>query len=456
MKIAEIEQRHLNNFQFVERAASSLSLVGIVFIIVSYSVSNAFHKPINRLVLYASVGNIFTNVATIISRDALDNPGVCKLQAFLIQLFMSADAYWTLAMACNVWLTFYQKYDAARLRKLEKYYLSACYGFPFILAFSFIFIKTEAKGPMYGNATLWCWIAGTWDIFRVACFYGPIWVSILITLAIYLRAGKDIYVKRQQLLKFHTPVSEPIILTNPFAGPNEITRTTDISVNYENVGGPTSSSSQRRDDSGVPYPAPAANPKNEFTVDISSAQGNVVNPYPYPEKSRRASMTESIIPIEPTVQISHQPRGKHNNMEANNAAWAYTKVSLLFFVAMMITWIPSSANRVYSVVHPGQISLPLQYASALVLPLQGFWNALIYTITSAKACRKLWHSIRNMRPLQYRSRRRRANFAEVDAEHHGATRSYPNKTQNRSFSEESDSMTGLKPLPRPNTKGSSL
>lgn len=278
-------------------------------------------------------------------------------------------------------------------------------------------------------------------------------VSILTTLAIYLRAGKDIYVKRQQLLKFHTPVSEPIILTNPFAGINEITRTTDISVNYENVGSP--GSSKRNDGQGIQYPAPSVNSKNAFTVDITSTQTNVPNAYPYPEKSRRASMTESIMPIEPTtVHISHQPRLKQS-MDANNAAWAYTKVSLLFFVAMMITWIPSSANRVYSVVHPGQISLHLQYASALVLPLQGFWNAFIYTITSAKACRQLWHSVRGCRPFQFRSRRR-ANFSEVDAEHHSASRSYPIKNQNRSFSEESDSMTGLKPVPRPTTKGSSL
>lgn len=86
MLVTDIDQSHLKNFQIVERAASSLSLIGIVFIIVSYSASSAFHKPINRLVLYASVGNIFTNVATIISRDAMDKAGVCKLQAFLIQL----------------------------------------------------------------------------------------------------------------------------------------------------------------------------------------------------------------------------------------------------------------------------------------------------------------------------------------------------------------------------------
>jgi hypothetical protein len=72
-------------------------------------------------------------------------------------------------------------------------------------------------------------------------------------------------------------------------------------------------------------------------------------------------------------------------MEANNAAWSYTKVAVLFFTAMLVTWIPSSANRVFSVVHPLEISPQLVFASSFVLPLQGFWNAVIYITTSWSA-----------------------------------------------------------------------
>jgi hypothetical protein len=76
--------------------------------------------------------------------------------------------------------------------------------------------------------------------------------------------------------------------------------------------------------------------------------------------------------------------------EANIAAWSYTKVAILFFTAMLVTWIPSTANRVYSVVNPGFVSPQLQFASAFVLPLQGFWNSVIYTTTSWHACRKFF------------------------------------------------------------------
>jgi hypothetical protein len=79
--------------------------------------------------------------------------------------------------------------------------------------------------------------------------------------------------------------------------------------------------------------------------------------------------------------------------EANNAAWSYAKIAILFSTAMLVTWIPSSANRVYSVIHRGEQSIPLEYLSAFVLPLQGFWNAVIYIVFSRAACKVLFEDM---------------------------------------------------------------
>jgi hypothetical protein len=72
----------------IERVCSSLSLIGCSFIIVTFLTSRAFHKPINRLVFYASIGNIMTNVGTLIGRAALGNINgiLCQFQSFLIQI----------------------------------------------------------------------------------------------------------------------------------------------------------------------------------------------------------------------------------------------------------------------------------------------------------------------------------------------------------------------------------
>ena len=106
-----------------------------------------------------------------------DNSIACQgMSAYhVLYRFMPADAFWTLAMAVNVYLTFYYKFDAQRLREMEPVYLGLCYGIPFVIALVFVFVKTPDKGPMYGNATLWCWVGNNWDIFRITTFYGPAW-----------------------------------------------------------------------------------------------------------------------------------------------------------------------------------------------------------------------------------------------------------------------------------------
>jgi len=89
--------------------------------------------------------------------------------------FVGADAMWTLAMAVNVYLAFYHRFDAQRLRKMELPYLIFCYGTPFLPAFIFFFIKNGDGVRVYGSAVQWCWITPEYDILRIATFYGPIW-----------------------------------------------------------------------------------------------------------------------------------------------------------------------------------------------------------------------------------------------------------------------------------------
>lgn len=78
-------------------------------------------------------------------------------------------------MALNVYLTVFKKYTTKRLKNLELTYILACYGIPFIPAIVFLFPKDRAGTPIYGSATLWCWISNEWQFLRIAGFYGPVW-----------------------------------------------------------------------------------------------------------------------------------------------------------------------------------------------------------------------------------------------------------------------------------------
>lgn len=72
-----------------ERVNSIISLVGIAFILLSYLLTPYFSKPINRLVFFATWGNLGSHIASLISGagpDAGDAAPLCQFQAFLVQM----------------------------------------------------------------------------------------------------------------------------------------------------------------------------------------------------------------------------------------------------------------------------------------------------------------------------------------------------------------------------------
>ncbi len=72
-----------------ERVVSVFSIIGIFFILITFYLLKSFNKPINRLVFYASFGNLGMNIACLISEAGLEagplSP-LCQFQAFLIQM----------------------------------------------------------------------------------------------------------------------------------------------------------------------------------------------------------------------------------------------------------------------------------------------------------------------------------------------------------------------------------
>jgi len=72
-----------------ERVVSCFSIVGIVFIMSTYFFSSSFDKPINRLVFFASWGNLGMNVAALISESgplAGQASPLCQFQGFMVQM----------------------------------------------------------------------------------------------------------------------------------------------------------------------------------------------------------------------------------------------------------------------------------------------------------------------------------------------------------------------------------
>jgi hypothetical protein len=74
---------------------------------------------------------------------------------------------------------------------------------------------------------------------------------------------------------------------------------------------------------------------------------------------------------------------------------AYSRVAFLFFVSNLITWVPASVNRVYALLHPTEPLFSLNVFAAIVLPLQGLWNCIIYLAVNKMLLKEIFRGWSN-------------------------------------------------------------
>ena len=190
-------------------------------------------------------------------------------------------------------------------------------------------------------------------------------VCIITSFAIYILAGREIFRKRHQLRAFNYPSEDPAFAY----------KTTDYQVtsDFENV----------------PL-EPISGAYNPASDSKSSNPSGDTNRTSYPKYNVKISAGPRP-PMAPHASTEYKQQKKNRAaMEANRAAFGYTKVASLFFVSLLVTWVPSSINRVYSLIYPDDISVLYAYAAGIVLSLMGFWNSVIYITTSRAACRTLF------------------------------------------------------------------
>jgi hypothetical protein len=194
---------------------------------------------------------------------------------------------------------------------------------------------------------------------------------IIATFAIYISAGKVVLQWRRTLLKYNQ--NDSSIHSSIHPSSPKITKTVKVSVTRE----PAQMSSLTR------------------PPGFDSRQTSESNP--------------------PSTHYDKPPRKSNPSLDANRAAINYCKCALLFFAAMIVTWVPSTLNRVVTLIRPNDPIFGLAYASALVLPLQGFWNAIIYIFTSLPACKALMRKITTVLRIDQMPRWRNGRFSTTAA-----------------------------------------
>ncbi|EOA81274.1 uncharacterized protein SETTUDRAFT_157224 [Exserohilum turcica Et28A] len=380
------------------RTASVFSVIGSSIIVSTFIYFPFFRKPINRLVFYATLGNILTNVATLMSvsvipKDGESPSGLCELQGLLIQWFMVADSFWVLCMAVNVLLVFFYGYDARQLRGLEKWYFVFSYGVPAVPVVIYVSLDHVGR-PIIGSATLWCWVAVEHDWMRIAFFYAPAWVMIFGTCTIYTITGYRIWQRTVELHSlsqdsYHFGTIESTIgakggdMVNGSAA-NKIVVTTQIQCDIQSIDSFSSvqmfSMGTQPDDQITEQPLDDLEAQNSLHSSKSECHGGEVTMI-----TSTLPADDSEVPNLSTPRFVGKKRGR-----THAAAMAYFQVAFLMFIALTIVWVPSSINRMYQFVNARHPSFALNIISAIVLPLQGAWNAAIYIFTTRAECRRAW------------------------------------------------------------------
>lgn len=201
---------------------------------------------------------------------------------------------------------------------------------------------------------------------------------MIVIFAIYTRVGREIYKKRRELRSVYQSTSTEVQIaqsqipnTASYTGisikePIQGTRTTEVHV----------TSNARSEDA--------------FSINGAKDERKSLNAV---TESDRYSVTISSCTAKKAKEKALPPNQKSKvHLGMDKVIIAYTKCAVLFAASLLITWGPSSVYRVYGLIYPTRVSYALNIASALVLPLQGFWNAVIYFVTSFAACRALFSS----------------------------------------------------------------
>ncbi|KAK3382714.1 hypothetical protein B0T24DRAFT_645338 [Lasiosphaeria ovina] len=440
LKIVPGESGYMNlttpqreTIQHVERFGASLSLAGVALIFVAYALFKRLRTVPNTFIVFASIANVGATTACLIGYAGIiagDDSGLCRVQAFLLEMFMQSDPWWSLAMAVNVYMVFFMAANPNSFREYIWVYCLICFGLPLLPAVICLFYAPN-NVRIYGNATLWCWIGDTYNQLRIFLYYLPIWMCIVLSAVIYVAVGYHVFHQRNQLrnltlsnqakdlpgtdaggsaekvspAKMPFPPS-PSVLSSRRRDQSWAAATTSTSTSHDPTSLPgcygtvttevqvTAESSDNQTPPSTPTPSIAPVLQSVHPTaplhDWTSRYDDIESCSPMSPISTNPFMTISSISSshvrerrkgkKQRFRVWHKFVGKLHNLDPIKLA--YLRTSFVFAISVLVTWTPSSINRVFSIAHPSATSFKLNLASAVVLPLQGVWNAVIFCATS--------------------------------------------------------------------------
>ncbi|KAI0593261.1 hypothetical protein F4775DRAFT_520874 [Biscogniauxia sp. FL1348] len=420
----------LNVIILFERFGAALSVTGVLLIFVAFAVFKRLRTVPNTFIVFASFANLGASIACLIGYSGVlagSTSHVCQAQAFMFELFMQSDPWWSFAMAVNVYMVFFFSANPKSFLRYWWAYFCVCYGIPFIPALWLLVVRGSDGQNVYGDATIWCWIDGDWSDLRIYTYYLPIWVCIVLSTCIYIAVGYHVFQRRNRLRNLslsnpdrHQNTARDSGEKNLFANAavmgtvnREVVQVTTVNSTVEHhakLDPASPSSPSGRSATNVNWfdgpledlaPVGSSSSTARPTTSGGTTITSTMHHHHHHNHQRPYQTTVTRITADPPAPAPRRPwysrvvprvrlfggwRAKLNHMDP--VKLAYLRTSFVFAISVLVTWTPSSINRVHDLVATGDASFGLNLASSVVLPLQGVWNAVIFFSTSWRTLRE--------------------------------------------------------------------
>lgn len=156
----KMEDRNMAN-EILTTITSVLSLFGTVFIVISFFMWKDIRTTSRRILVYISIADFFTCVATIAAvtnfwLSGSENPQVCLVQSVIGTLSVLCSFFWTVSMAVYLYISVCMK--KSRLAERLMYVFHVCsWGIPLlIVTLAASLHKLGDNGSKVSAG--WCWV----------------------------------------------------------------------------------------------------------------------------------------------------------------------------------------------------------------------------------------------------------------------------------------------------------
>jgi len=190
----------VTTIRIVYASSATLSLLGSLFIMITYSLNRRIQSFVLRIVFCLAISDLGYSLASLMVFSLPVNPGtpfsparevICKAQGAGIQYFQLSSFLWTSCIAWHACGGFVLRKTKEQLESYFKYYVIISWVVPLIPTAVLLFYL-NAFGLTDSS---WCWIVKEQSNYRFYLFWGPvmcIWVFDCVCYALVKRKLREV------------------------------------------------------------------------------------------------------------------------------------------------------------------------------------------------------------------------------------------------------------------------